>query len=159
MPPGSARLIAHRRRFGSLASAALLAGAWLLAAAPASAVTCNLNVVTVVFGAYDPLANQSVDSAGSVTVSCSGFASYSVALSPGYGTMLARRMQSGSNGMYYNLYTDLQRSSIWGDGTGGTALVNGSGTNGSYTIYGRIPGGQNIPAGTYSDAIAVTLTF
>ncbi|HCI52412.1 MAG TPA: hypothetical protein DE312_03660 [Gallionella sp.] len=29
----------------------------------------------------------------------------------------------------------------------------------NYTVYGRIPGNQAIPAGTYSDSIIVTLTY
>jgi len=80
-------------------------------------------------------------------------------LSSGHGTMLSRQMQSGAYSMTYNLYSDSLRSIIWGDGTSGTMLVSTSGTSATYAVYGRIPAAQNLPAGSYNDSIAVTLTF
>jgi spore coat protein U-like protein len=147
------------RRARSAAAAALVAGACLLGAASATAANCTVNAQGVVFGTYDVLLSSSLDGAGTITVSCDAFASYSLALSPGQGTMTARQLQSGSGVLAYNLYADSLRSVIWGDGTGGTGLVNGGGTGGSYTIYGRIPARQNVAAGTYSDSITVTLMF
>jgi spore coat protein U-like protein len=138
---------------------ALLAAAGVLTASSAGAVTCGLTLVGVVFGSYDTLSGQNVDSAGSVSVSCDAGDSYSIALSPGHGTMLARQMQGGTSLLYYNLYTDALRTIIWGDGTSGTATVSASGTGGLYTVYGRIPASQNVPAGTYTDTLTVTLTF
>jgi spore coat protein U-like protein len=141
------------------AMAGLLATIGALAAAPTQAANCTLSVQEVVFGIYDTLSNQSLDSAGSISVSCDATASFTVALSPGHGTMLGRQMQSGADSMTYNLFTDSLRSVIWGDGTGGTVLANGSGTSVTYAVYGRIPPAQKIPAGVYSDSISVTLTF
>jgi spore coat protein U-like protein len=131
-------------------------------AAPPAGATCGtFSVVSVVFGSYDSLSSHSLDSAGSVTVSCDAGDSFSIALSSGQGTFLGRQMVGGSNVMMYNLFTDAQRSVIWGDGTNGTVVVSGSGSGTSviYTVYGRIPGGQNLPAGAYSDSIVVTLNF
>ena len=128
---------------------------------PAGAACGTFSTVSVVFGSYDSLSGRSLDSAGSVTVSCDVGDSFSIALSSGQGTLLGRQMVGGSNVMMYNLFTDAQRSVIWGDGTNGTVVVNGSGSGTSviYTVYGRIPGGQNLPAGAYSDSIVVTLNF
>ena len=131
----------------------------LLVSTAAVAVNCTLNVQSVVFGSYDALSSQNVDSVGGVMVTCDAFASYSVTLSPGRGTFGARELQSASDVLYYNLYTDALRAFIWGDGAVGTVLVNGSGTTSSQVIYGRIPARQNVPAGVYTDVLTVTLLF
>lgn len=52
-----------------------------------------------------------------------------------------------------------QRGRRWGDGSPGTATVNGSGTTHTFTVYGRIPARQNAVVGSYSDTITVTITF
>ena len=136
-----------------------LLGLGLLGAVPAGAANCTIGVISVVFGTYNTLSLASVDGAGSVAVTCDVTDSYTIALSSGQGSMTARKLLNGTNVMYYNLFTDALRSMIWGDGTMGTTLVNGSGTGATYTVYGRIPGGQNLPAGSYNDSITVTLDF
>jgi spore coat protein U-like protein len=128
-------------------------------AVTAAAATCTFGLVSVVFGNYDTLTNTSLDGAGSITVTCDSSDSYTIALSTGHGTLLDRQMQAGSSVLHYNLYSDALRSAIWGDGTSGTSLVGGSAAGATYSIYGLIPGGQRIPAGTYADAITVTLSF
>jgi spore coat protein U-like protein len=131
----------------------------LLAAAPAGAANCTIGVISVVFGTYNTLSLASLNGAGSVTVTCDASDSYTVALSSGQGSMTSRKLVNGTNVMYYNLYTDALRSMIWGDGTMGTTLVSATGTGTTYTVYGLIPGGQNLPAGSYNDSITVTLDF
>ena len=71
-------------------------------------------------------------------------------------------MTSGSNLLSYNLYTDSARTSVWGDGTGSTNTIGGTGTGGSQavTVYGRVSLGQTgVPAGSYADTVAVTITY
>jgi spore coat protein U-like protein len=130
-----------------------------LAAVPAGAAGCSMGIVNVVFGVYNTLSASSLDAAGSVSVTCDVTSSFQIALNKGQGSFAARQLQSGANVLYYNLYTDALRSLIWGDGTVGTTLASGSGTAATYTVYGRVPGGQNLPAGSYSDSITVTLNF
>jgi len=130
----------------------------LLAAAPAGA-SCSMGIVMSVFGAYNTLSASSLDGAGSVSVTCDVTSSFQVALNKGQGSFAARQLQSGANVLYYNLYTDALRSLIWGDGTVGTALLSGSGTAVTYTVYGRIPGGRIFRPGSYGDSITVTLDF
>jgi spore coat protein U-like protein len=63
------------------------------------------------------------------------------------------------------LYTTAAYSNVWGDGSGSTTLVNGGallsiGTNETdYTVYGRIPAGQDSAAGIFMDTIVVTLNY
>jgi spore coat protein U-like protein len=150
--------VGRQRKVKSMA-ACWIAVSVVFVATPAYAVNCTLGVQSVVFGSYDTLSAQNTDSAGSVSVSCDSSDSFTITLSSGHGTMLSRQMQSGAYSMNYNLYTDSLRSIIWGDGTSGTTLVSATGTSATYPVYGRIPAAQNLPAGSYSDSIAVTLTF
>ena len=90
--------------------------------------------------------------------------SYSISLSKGVsGSYAPRKMQLVSS-LNYNLYTTVNRATVWGDTTGGTGNVSdgyliGLGTVvRSYTVYGTIPAGENVPAGAYGDVITVTVT-
>jgi spore coat protein U-like protein len=137
-------------------SLALLA---LLMLPGAAMAECSLNVIGLTFGGYDPFSVTDTDITGSVSLTCDTDTSVQVSLSPGSGPFDGRKLKSGMNALLYNLYTDPSHVSIWGDGSPGTSLMSFSGTSGSYTVYGRIPAGQNVPVGTYGDTITVTLTF
>lgn len=148
----------------ALLAAALLAAP--LACAPAAA--CTISATGVAFGAYDPLSTTHDDSTGTVNLGCPPAVSAPiVALSAGgAGTFSPRRMAGGAFNLDYNLYSDSGRTTIWGDGTGGTSTVTLSGgtvsagtRNFSRTIYGRIPRLQNVGAGAYGDTITLTVTF
>ena len=133
-----------------------------LTANPAWAQGCNINVQDVNFGNYDVFNNVPLDSTGTITVNCTLAAVYSVSLSPGSGSYSPRVMRSGADTLEYNLYTNTSRTTIWGDGTGNTAIVSGIaaiGVNINHTVYGRIPARQNVRVGTYFDSITVTLSF
>lgn len=124
-----------------------------------ASAACSLSVQSANFGAYDVFDNNPVDSVGNVNVTCDMATSYTIALSPGNGTYVNRRMLSGSNELLYNLYTDAARTIVWGDGSSSTATVMGMGTSSNHTIYGRLPARQNVSVGAYSDTVTVTLTF
>lgn len=142
-----------------------------------SATTCSVNSPGVAFGVYNPLTPSPLDSTGTVAVTCTltfppfvDNVQYAIDLSAGSsGSMLARRMQSGPNLLYYNLYTNAARTIVWGDDTGGTSDVAGSMRLGfiflpstrtdTYTIYARMPPGQDVPPGAYIDTITVTVTY
>lgn len=161
------------------AAAATLAA---LSAVPATAATdCFINAVaTAAFGVYDGTQNDSA------TTTISGFCRNSPP--PGGGPTIApmlmlstglaarytqRQMANGAHRLNYNLYSGVSRRVVWGDGTGGTVAVpayaagsisiNGNQTrafdNPGLTIYGRIPAGQEVAQGSYSDTITLTLTF
>ena len=83
------------------------------------------------------------------------------------GSFNPRRMKrSGGNDLLgYNVYTDVTRTAIFGDGTGGTSLVRPRRPGGgrvpwstSIAMYGRIPPGQDVSVGTYSDTLTATVT-
>lgn len=128
-------------------------------ATPADAVTCSISPQSVNFGNYDTLSGQQLDGVGTISVNCDATATFTISLSSGAGSFNARQLSSGSNSLGYNLYTDASRLSVWGDGTGSTTTVSESATSGNFTVYGRIPADQNVPAGTYSDTVTVTITY
>lgn len=148
----------------------LLAAAGALLPLPAQAV-CSTSATLVAFGSYNPFAVGNSDSAGTITVSCSGglislLVSYDIKLSPGlYGTYAARRMGAGSSRLSYNLYTNAARTTIWGDGSGGTGFVSDGyllgllTVNRNYSVYGRLPAAQNVAPAAYSDTITVTVEY
>lgn len=135
--------------------------------APAQAVlNCTVSAVGVAFGAYDVFSSSPLASAGSVTVRCTGaqpgLNPISVSLSSGNsGNFQPRRMFRGFETLDYNLYLDPGNTQIWGNGTGGTLRYTSVSSNRptTLTIFGRIPPGQDISAGTYSDTIVVTVDF
>lgn len=131
----------------------------LLVCASPRAATCTLSTSGIAFGGYDPFVAQDVDSVASISVTCDEPASYSIALSTGGGTYEQRVMTSGLHQLLYNLYTDATLSTVWGDGTGHSAIVSDTQLVATHTVYGRIPARQNAHVGVYSDTIVITLTF
>jgi spore coat protein U-like protein len=145
--------------FSRAAVGAVLLGLSLAGAARA-ATSCSIDATgAVAFGPYDWTAVAPTDSTGTITYTCDGPAL--VVLSQGSsGTYTARTMISGANQLTYNLYTDAARSQIWGDFSGGTTLrLVAAGTRVPITVYGRLPAGQNVPSGSYSDTLMVTFFF
>jgi spore coat protein U domain-containing protein, fimbrial subunit CupE1/2/3/6 len=140
---------------------------------PAHAVleSCAISATSVAFGSYDPLSAAPADVAGTVSMTCTvtlvaAGASWNIRLSVGgSGSYAPRRMASGGNFLNYNLYTNAGRTTVWGDGTGGTSYISGSqtlligNTAFNYPVYGRIPVAQDRPSGSYTDTIIVTLNY
>lgn len=131
----------------------------LLLVAPGLWADCTVSAQSVLFGNYDVFSSQPLDGAGNIGVNCSPGASYTLSLSTGGGSYSQRELAGSTQILYYNLYTSASRSVVWGDGIGGTGTVSGSGESANHTVYGRIPAGQNLPVGSYSDTIIVTVTF
>lgn len=127
--------------------------------APVASATCSLDLQGVNFGSYDFTSSQDLDSVGHVIVTCDVNSTFNISFSAGSGTYASRAMQNGSHLLRYNLYTDPAHTMVWGDGTGGSVVVSGSGTSVDEVVYGSAPAGQNPYLGAYSDAITVTLSF
>jgi spore coat protein U-like protein len=131
----------------------------LLAAAPAAAATCDVTPQGVAFGSYDPLAPAAFDGVGNVSVRCDSAVPFTLSLDPGGGSYADRRMSGPAGTLHYNLYVDASRTIVWGDGSGGTTTMSGSGPTAEVPIYGRMPSRQNAGAGAYADTIVVTITY
>jgi len=132
--------------------------------------TCTISTMSVNFGLYNPLTPTANVATGTVSMSCTVllglFETLTIALSTGNSNnFTTRKMLNGTSPLSYNLYTSAAYSNVWGDGSGSTTLVSGSAllsigtTVYPYTVYGRIPAGQDSAAGTFMDTIVVTLNY
>jgi len=163
----------NRPPLGPVAFAAVLSGAVLPAQAQLLPLyECSAGTTSVNFGAYSPFSASALDGVGEVRVDCSLLGllgilvSYKISISAGSsGAFSGRQMVGGGYRLNYNLYTDPARNNVWGNGAGGSTTVNVSYlaavlfTTRSYSIYGRIPPRQNLPTGTYTDTIVVTVDY
>lgn len=133
-----------------------------LESAPGS---CAISTSPVTFGIYDVFSSAPTDSTGTIVFSCNGAAhNVSVSLTKGAApTFTPRTMSDGADTLMYNLYMDAARSTIWGDGSGGTQVYTDvnppNSQNVSVPIYGRVPPGQDVRAGTYTDSVTAIINF
>ncbi len=129
---------------------------------------CTVSATPVTFGSYNVFSVSPLDTTGTVTVNCNETPAPTVRISigpsPNSGGFNPRAMKltTGSELLLYNLYTDSNRTYIWGDGSGNTSIVrkrvfkNNPSVN---TIYGRIPPIQNVVAGSYKETLTVTIIW
>jgi spore coat protein U domain-containing protein, fimbrial subunit CupE1/2/3/6 len=155
---------------GRIAGIVTIACVLIIWAIPAqAAVSCRYDSVTgVAFGSYDVFSGTTTTSTGSLTFRCTGEGSgtvdVTVTLSKGNSSSYeSRYMLSGATQLDYNLYIDPFGLFIWGDGTGGSSALGPLGLSDNQsvtlTIYGRLPAGQDVPAGSYSDTITSTVSY
>jgi spore coat protein U-like protein len=148
--------------------ASLLAVFLCLFLAGEAGAACTVSATGVNFGAYDVFVATPLDSTGTVTVRCDQAPPPDVVIAIGpsgtSGGFIPRQMRSASSPdrLNYNLFTNAGRSTVWGDGAPGTSTVflkNVKKNRPVVTaIYGRIPPGQDVSVGTYSDSLTVTIT-
>lgn len=141
--------------------------ALLLCPLPAWAA-CMVSAPNLSFGVYDGLSGAPATTSAVAVVTCDQSPPPTVALMIGpsgvSGGFFPRRMRrdGGSDTLAYNFFVDPGGASVWGDGTGGTAILSQRVLKNrpwSATIYGSIPAGQDVAAGTYSDLITLTINF
>lgn len=127
--------------------------------------SCTVTATALAFGNYNGISGSMLDASATITPICTSGTVYAVALDAGLGsgaTMTTRKL-TGADGaeLDYGIYTDVSRSTVWGDGTGGTSNLAATGTGIAQpaTMYGRIPAGQTSAVGVYSDTVTVTLTY
>ena len=132
---------------------------------------CNITTTAAAFGPYDPIVtNQAspLDSSnGKVTLACAKGAAATIGLGVGLnaasatGTSRALIDGTGTYFLSYELYNDPSHATVWTDTSGGWVAPVPAPSRGprDFTVYGRVPAGQNVPAGTYSDTVLVTVNF
>jgi spore coat protein U-like protein len=127
--------------------------------------SCVINTTSAMaFGSYNPAGGTATTGAGTFTLQCTNGASPTVLMSqganPGTGstdTTPVRQMANGSFMLTYQLYSDSARSLVWNNVTGVSEPSNG--TLQTVNIYGSIPAGQNVGAGSYTDTVVVNVNY
>ncbi len=142
--------------------AAVVVVAGLFGPSPAEAAKCTITTAPIAFGSYNVFSSAPVDSVGSLLFDCTGAKNVSIAISQGQsGSFQPRTLRSGAESLFYNLFLDAARSTVWGNGSGGTqTYVTDPGKDPiTVTIYGQIPPQQDVSFGSYADAVTVTINF
>ena len=124
---------------------------------------CTIAANTMNFSPAGLLAAPTL-STSNINVTCTNNNAYRIALNGGStGNVAARRLtrSGGTETIAYSLFTTDARTTIWGDGTAGTAMLTGLGTGlaQTLTVYGRVPAQTTPRPGTYNDTITATITF
>ena len=126
---------------------------------------CLVSATTLNFGAYSPASVTALTAASTVSVNCTSGSPYTTALNVGSGggSFGTRAMLNGVSSLDFNLYRDAAYSQVWGDGTGSTFTVAGTGSgllvSNNITVYGQVPISQDKPVGTYTSLITVTVSY
>lgn len=131
---------------------------------------CNVTSTNINFGNYDVFLTTPRDATGSITVSCDESPPPNVIISigpsPNSGGFNPRKMRHSSRPdlLNYNLFTTSSMNVVWGDGTSGTSTVTLKNVKKTEpprvtTVYGRIPAGQDVSAGTYSETLTVIIMW
>jgi spore coat protein U-like protein len=159
------------RRMRPAAIALSLLGTLLVAPdegnAQLASMHCTVTTSTSVnFAGYDVFDTTPLDGTGDVTLECTQVGpSDLVSIEIGRGgarSFATRAMQNGTHRLEYNLYLNAARTILWGDGTGGSETFRARPPTGqplSVPIFGRIPPGQNVTPGDYSDRLIVTIVY
>jgi spore coat protein U-like protein len=122
---------------------------------------CTISATALAFGSYTGVLNNG---ASTITATCSNLAPYNIGLDPGTSTgatVTTRKMTGPSSSLLpYSLFRDTGRTLNWGNTIGtDTVASTGTGAAQSFTVFGQIPAGQFVSAGSYSDTITATVTF
>jgi spore coat protein U-like protein len=141
---------------------------------------CTIATSTLDFGNYDPIsanAEAALTGTGAVTVQCTLNTAATVTLSGGmnHGGIATDRYMIGGDrrpagdspsnepgepvNLAYGLYSDASMTQAWGDELGNGVAHVGTGVETELTVYGRVPGGQNVAANQYYDTVIATVTF
>jgi len=132
--------------------------------------TCSASAATLAFGAYTPGAGPLAANTN-VTVKCTKNTPFTVSLNGGSGggTVAQRLMLNGTtNHLQYNLFTTAALGTVFGDGSGSSVTVGGTGAGVATAnavnvpVFGQVPDNatnQTSVPGAYADTIAVTITY
>jgi spore coat protein U-like protein len=148
---------------------------------------CGVSVGTLAMGQYDPIGTHATapNDSGSATVNVvchmpPGTGNPNVAftadLGPGANASGIQRRMVADPGQYldYDVYLDAGRNVPFGTQSGGVAVsceagstsgycTGGSGSarerSASFTVFGRVPGGQAPAVGAYRDTLVLTINY
>jgi spore coat protein U-like protein len=128
------------------------------------APNCRIAISDLAFGAYDPLAQhatQQLDAAAAVTMLCTRSSRAAIYIDIGRNPVGGIRNLIGtSQRVAYQLYRDSERTLAWGGVTDSLQVVSeGVHKPQQLSVYGRIPPGQEVASGVYTDVVTATVDF
>ncbi len=141
---------------------------FIIAATPLFGGNCQWQVqpTALAFGAYSVFGTTNLATATNFAFRCTPNQYARLMLSQGSSGVFvpSRIMTNGGNTATYNIYLDAGGTQIWGDGSGGGVsydVYNSTPQNKDFTdnMYGIVPAGQDLAAGTYSDRVFAVLGY
>src|SRR5207253_11226918 len=105
-------------------------------------------------------ATQQLDGAARMTMVCTRGAQAAIIIDSGrHSTGSNRALSGGTQRVSYQLYRDEGRTQVWGGGSALQFVSNGVARPEQVTVYGRIPPGQEVQSGVYTDVVTATVDF
>jgi len=161
----------HNGSLGFALAASLIVASTLHAASSTAplevsaevASNCRIAISNLAFGKYDPLAQHAtteLDASAAVTMLCTRSSRASINIDFGRNAVGASRgLAGGTQHVSYQLYQDSGRTREWGRGDGLQFVSQGIHKPQELTLYGRIPPGQEVASGVYTDVVTATVDF
>lgn len=128
--------------------------------------SCSIEATPLSFPDYEFTRAEPTTATASITVDCNENIDYSIRLGPGMAESGgSRRMRAtGQNYINYDLYSDADHMTVWGEAgvrgeeVGGSSQFNAMST--PHTVYGMIPSGQlsRVENG-YSDMVGIQVVL
>lgn len=122
---------------------------------------CTVSGATLDFGSYT--SGQATDLNGFTQIAYSNCPAGQLRFQldgGGSGSPTARRLSNGSGGLLgYGIYRDSARTQVFGQGANSRLVTLTAAGSGNVSVYGKIPAGQSVAAGTYTDTVVITLDF
>ena len=126
-------------------------------------VGCGISATALSFGNYS---GAVLNGTATINVGCGSTGhAYTVGLNAGTGTGGSAAnprymtLSGGSALLKYNLYSNSGMTTNWGNSSGSWVTGSSNGANQPLTVYGQIPAGQSVTAGSYTDTITATITY
>ncbi len=122
--------------------------------------SCTVVASTLTFSPYSA-ANLSSTGQATITVTCTIATAVSlIGLDLGLQPVatMAQLKSTGAALIPYELYQDAAFVTPWTIAAGPAAYAAVA-APATYTVYGRAPGGANVPVGTYTDTVGITVTY
>ena len=141
-----------------------------MAVSTSVAMSCTITAGQMTFASYDPTATVDNDTNASITSTCTAGGAAVITMGQGdraqggsSDAIPLRAMWNGSEGtpeyLPYHVYSDSAGGTVWGNTSDTGKSINADGTAQVFTAYGRIPKNQTVSSGSFSDSVAVTLTY
>jgi spore coat protein U-like protein len=119
---------------------------------------CLLVTHDLDFGTTGLIGNR-IDAETNLDITCTPDTAYTISIDGGGSHDPENRvMHSGSDTVRYGLYSDSQRSAVWGTDAGSTVSGEGTGSEDQQPVYGSIPP-QSAAPGRYTDTVVVTISY
>jgi spore coat protein U-like protein len=125
---------------------------------------CRISVTDLFFGSYDPLGqngSRELDAAAGVNMLCTRDARAKIAIDSGRNAADGTRgLAADGQRVSYQIYRDADRTQVWGSGADAQQFVStGIQSPQQFNVYARIPPGQEVASGRYTDVVTATVEF